>query len=48
LDELEKKSEDLSQHASTRYLESMKEGLSHWIKAGWNGYLRWGISYYQR
>jgi sarcosine/dimethylglycine N-methyltransferase len=48
LDELEAKSGALSRRASTRYLESMKQGLGHWIKAGWNGYLRWGISCYQR
>jgi sarcosine/dimethylglycine N-methyltransferase len=48
LDELEARSDDLSRHASSAYLESMKEGLGHWIKAGWNGYLRWGIFCYQR
>jgi sarcosine/dimethylglycine N-methyltransferase len=48
LGELEARSNDLSRHASTHYLESMKEGLGHWIKAGWNGYLRWGIGCYQR
>jgi len=48
LHELEAKSDDLSRHASTRYLETMKEGLGHWIKAGSSGYLRWGVSCYQR
>ena len=48
LDELESRSGDLSRHASAPYLRSMKEGLGHWIKAGWNGYLYLGISCHQR
>ncbi len=48
LDELEARAEELSRHASSGYIESMKEGLSQWIKAGWNGYLRWGIFCYRR
>jgi sarcosine/dimethylglycine N-methyltransferase len=41
--ELERRTPDLSKHASAAYLASMKQGLDHWIKAGRNGHLRWGI-----
>jgi sarcosine/dimethylglycine N-methyltransferase len=47
-DELESRSGELSRHASAAYLANMKEGLDHWIKAGGDGFLRWGIFCFQR
>jgi sarcosine/dimethylglycine N-methyltransferase len=47
-DELESRSRELSRHASAAYLENMKEGLGHWIKAGTDGFLRWGIFCFER
>ena len=47
-DELESRSSELSRHASAAYLANMKEGLGHWIKAGTDGFLRWGIFCFQR
>ena len=47
-DELESRSAELTRHASSQYLASMKQGLEHWVKAGRDGQLRWGIFYAER
>jgi cyclopropane fatty-acyl-phospholipid synthase-like methyltransferase len=46
--ELEERNDELSRCASSEYLASMKQGLGHWIEAGRNGQLRWGIHCFLR
>lgn len=47
-DSLEERYEELSAFISTEYLDRMKEGLRHWVKAGREGNLSWGILHYQK
>jgi len=46
--ELESRTEELIQHCSPDYLERMKKGLGHWIEAGENNALFWGILMYRK
>ncbi len=39
---------DLSAHVSEAYLQRMKTGLQHWIDAGENGRLKWGILLFRK
>jgi len=47
-DVLEARYEELSAFISTGYLDRMKEGLRHWVKAGKEGNLSWGIMHYRK
>lgn len=38
----------LKRVCSEEYLESMKVGLQHWITAGQDGHLQWGILHFQK
>lgn len=42
-DEMQGQYEILSKHVSEAYLQRMSTGLQHWVEAGSNGYLNWGI-----
>jgi sarcosine/dimethylglycine N-methyltransferase len=42
-DELVRRHSEISRVISTDYLERMKTGLLHWVQAGNNNRLRWGI-----
>jgi sarcosine/dimethylglycine N-methyltransferase len=42
-EELEKQQDQLQGKVSSEYIERMLAGLGHWITAGENGYLAWGI-----
>ena len=46
--ELESRREELSGLVSADYIERMITGLGHWIDAGNNGYLNWGILVYRK
>jgi len=48
LRELESRTEELLNYCSTEYLERMKKGLRHWITAGENGALFWGILFFRK
>jgi sarcosine/dimethylglycine N-methyltransferase len=47
-DELMGSREDLAGHVSDAYVERMLQGLQHWIDAGSQGYLAWGILHFQK
>lgn len=42
-EELEKNHDSIAAHCSLPYLEKMKTGLMHWVEAGNQGKLTWGI-----
>ena len=46
--ELVKRREDLANKVSADYIDRMVQGLGHWIDAGSNGYLAWGIMYFRK
>jgi hypothetical protein len=46
--ELEGHRAELTDQVSSEYAQRMIEGLSHWIAAGKNGYLKWGIMHFQK
>jgi len=48
LEELERRTEEMQQHCSAEYIERMKEGLGHWIRAGKDGALAWGIMHFRK
>ncbi|MDR4509345.1 MAG: methyltransferase domain-containing protein [Candidatus Brocadiaceae bacterium] len=48
LKELEKRREEIITSIGTEYLDRMQEGLKHWIDAGKNGYLAWGILHFRK
>ncbi len=48
LKELTSREEEMKQHCSTDYIERMKAGLGHWINAGKNGALEWGIWHFRK
>ena len=48
LEELESRTEEMKQHCSTEYIEKMKQGLRHWVEAGRNGALAWGILHFRK
>jgi sarcosine/dimethylglycine N-methyltransferase len=47
-DELEQTRGTLAGTVSDAYIERMLTGLGHWIEAGDQGYLRWGILHFRR
>jgi len=47
-DELYRGRNELAHKVSDAYIERMLRGLGHWIDAGEQGYLRWGILHFQR
>ncbi len=40
--------DELESHVSSEYIERMIVGLGHWIDAGNNGYLAWGIMHFRK
>ena len=47
-EELLASQDDLEGHVSDAYVERMLQGLQHWIDAGHEGYLAWGILHFQK
>jgi len=47
-EELTQRRDELQQHVSEQYIDRMIEGLGHWIDAGGNGYLTWGILHFRK
>jgi len=48
LKQLNKKQDELKDVVSNEYVERMKTGLNHWVEAGNNGYLNWGILHFRK
>lgn len=48
LRELESRTDELLKHCSPEYMERMKKGLRHWINAGMNQALFWGIMIFRK
>ena len=48
LQETEQHEERLTQSVSADYVNRMKTGLRHWIDGGQQGYLTWGIFWFQK
>ncbi|MCP4605635.1 MAG: hypothetical protein GY847_34800 [Proteobacteria bacterium] len=48
LDELEKRRDELSSIISQDYIERAIVGLNHWIEAGENNHLTWGILHFYK
>lgn len=46
--ELAKRRESLADKVSHEYMDRMIQGLGHWIDAGSNGYLAWGIMHFRK
>ena len=46
--ELESRRQELGDKVSETYMERMIQGLSHWIDAGKEGYLSWGILHFRK
>ena len=46
--ELAKRRETLTGKVSDEYMDRMIQGLGHWIDAGDNGYLSWGIMHFRK
>lgn len=46
-EELTARSDELQQWVSNAYIERMLQGLDHWVEAGKNGYLSWGIMHFR-
>lgn len=47
-EELERRTPELLSHCSREYLDRMKKGLGHWVEAGKNNALFWGILVYRK
>ena len=47
-EELERREEELAALCSGAYREKMKTGLQHWINAGRQGALRWGLLHFRK
>lgn len=48
LNTLTEKEEELKDKVSSDYVERMKNGLRHWVEAGKNNYLNWGILHFRK
>jgi cyclopropane fatty-acyl-phospholipid synthase-like methyltransferase len=48
LNELQQRHSELSKTCSTEYIQRMQRGLQHWIAAGKQGYLNWGILHFRK
>lgn len=46
--ELEHSRDSLTGKVSESYIERMSAGLGHWVEAGRNGYLSWGIMHFRK
>jgi len=46
--ELESREDEMRQHISQAYIDRMKTGLQHWVDAGKNGALVWGILHFRK
>ena len=46
--ELERSRDSLTGRVSDHYIERMSKGLGHWVEAGHNGYLSWGIMHFRK
>jgi sarcosine/dimethylglycine N-methyltransferase len=38
----------LAARVSDAYIERMLQGLQHWVDAGRNGYLAWGVMHFRK
>jgi sarcosine/dimethylglycine N-methyltransferase len=47
-DVLEQTRDDLTGKVSDAYIDRMITGLNHWVEAGRNGYLAWGIVHFRK
>ncbi|MGD2083689.1 MAG: methyltransferase domain-containing protein [Chromatiales bacterium] len=47
-EELERNRDALHGRVSDAYIDRMIQGLGHWIEAGGNGYLNWGILHFRK
>ncbi|MFO7287317.1 MAG: methyltransferase domain-containing protein [Gammaproteobacteria bacterium] len=47
-EELERRRSELREIVSEAYMDRMIQGLGHWIDAGRNGYLTWGIAHFRK
>ena len=47
-EELLGRQEELLEHVSAAYIERMLAGLEHWVEAGSNGFLAWGIMLFKK
>lgn len=47
-EELKSRREELNQVVSDEYIDRMLNGLGHWVEAGKNGYLAWGIMHFRK
>ena len=47
-DELSARRAELAGKVSEEYIDRMLVGLGHWVTAGENGYLAWGIQHFQK
>ncbi len=48
LAELRRRENSLREHCSAEYMERMQKGLAHWIEAGKQGRLEWGILHFRK
>ena len=46
--ELRSRESDLREHCSAEYMDRMQKGLGHWIEAGKQGRLEWGILHFRK
>lgn len=48
LEELGGREEEMRRHCSADYIDRMKAGLAHWVSAGEQGALAWGILHFRK
>lgn len=46
--ELEQNRDSITDKVSDAYIDRMITGLGHWVEAGSNGYLRWGVLHFRK
>ncbi len=46
-EELNRRYDEMASVVSREYVDAMLKGLEHWIEAGQNGHLRWGILHFR-
>jgi sarcosine/dimethylglycine N-methyltransferase len=47
-EELETRRRELRKNVSDAYIDRMIQGLGHWVDAGRQGYLTWGILHFRK
>lgn len=47
-EELQNRYHEVVQLSSQAYVDRMIEGRGHWVEAGTQGYLTWGIMYFRK